>query len=77
MLNIYSNFIEKYMSIPILKGIKTKTEKFSGAETTYTIEALMQNGKALQIATSHFLGQNFSKAFKVKFINKNNKNEYT
>jgi len=76
ILNIYADFIENYMSIPVLKGIKTKTEKFSGAKTTYTIESLMQDGKALQIATSHFLGQNFSKAFDVKFTNKNGKFEH-
>ncbi|MEZ7982267.1 MAG: hypothetical protein QMC32_00790 [Cytophagales bacterium] len=70
MLNIYKNFLEKYMRIPTITGIKTENEKFAGAEKTYTIEILMKNGKALQAATSHLLGQNFSKAFNVKFVNK-------
>ncbi|QIK16850.1 proline--tRNA ligase [Blattabacterium sp. DPU] len=76
ILNIYTDFSEKFMAIPVLQGIKPYMDKFSGSEKTYCIEALMQDGKALQIGTSHFLGQNFSKAFDVKFTNHNGKKEY-
>ena len=76
MLNVYSDFAEKYMALPVVKGIKTANERFAGALETYTIEAMMQDGKALQSGTSHFLGQNFAKAFDVKFINKENQLEY-
>jgi prolyl-tRNA synthetase len=67
MMNVYADFAEDFMAIPVVKGIKTETERFAGAEETYCIEALMQDGKALQAGTSHFLGQNF--AFDVKFAN--------
>ncbi|MGX7593395.1 proline--tRNA ligase [Candidatus Karelsulcia muelleri] len=70
ILNLYKYFIEEILSIPVIKGRKTKLEKFAGANTTYCLEALMQDGKALQIATSHFLGKNFSRSFNVKYINK-------
>lgn len=76
MLNVYADFAEKYMAVPVIKGVKSANERFAGALETYTIEALMQDGKALQSGTSHFLGQNFAKAFDVKFINKNNELEY-
>lgn len=76
MLNIYADFAEKCMAIPVVKGVKTANERFAGALETYTIEAMMQDGKALQSGTSHFLGQNFAKAFDVKFIDKNNKLDY-
>ena len=76
MLNVYTEFAEKFMAIPVLKGIKTPNERFAGAEETYCIEALMQDGKALQAGTSHFLGQNFAKAFDVKFTNKEGKSDY-
>lgn len=76
MLNVYSIFAERYMAVPVIKGIKSANERFAGAIETYTIEAMMQDGKALQSGTSHFLGQNFAKAFDVKFINKNNELEY-
>ncbi|BBA17062.1 proline--tRNA ligase [Blattabacterium cuenoti] len=76
ILNIYTNFSEKFMAIPVLKGIKPFMDKFYGSDKTYCIEALMQDGKALQMGTSHFLGQNFSKAFNVKFTNFNGKREY-
>lgn len=76
MLNVYSDFAEKYMAVPVVKGIKSANERFAGALETYTIEAMMQDGKALQSGTSHFLGQNFAKAFDVQFINKENKTEY-
>ena len=76
MLDVYSSFVEDIMAIPLYKGAKTAHERFAGAEDTYTIEALMQDGKALQAGTSHFLGQNFAKAFDVKFLNENNKEEY-
>lgn len=76
MLNIYADFAEKFMAIPVIKGVKTANERFAGALETYTIEAMMQDGKALQSGTSHFLGQNFAKAFDVKFIDKNNKLDY-
>lgn len=76
MLNVYADFAEKYMAVPVVKGVKTSNERFAGALETYTIEAMMQDGKALQSGTSHFLGQNFAKAFDVKFINKENKLDY-
>lgn len=75
MQGIYAEFAEQYMAMPVIKGVKTESERFAGAEETYTIEALMQDGKALQAGTSHFLGQNFAKAFDVKFLNENNKEE--
>lgn len=76
MLNIYADFAEKYMAVPVIKGVKTANERFAGALNTYTIEAMMQDGKALQSGTSHFLGQNFAKAFDVQFVNKENQLEY-
>ena len=76
MLNVYADFAEKYMAVPVIKGVKSANERFAGALETYTIEAMMQDGKALQSGTSHFLGQNFAKAFDVKFINKENQLEY-
>lgn len=76
MLNVYADFAENFMAIPVLRGKKTESERFAGAEDTYCIEALMQDGKALQAGTSHFLGQNFAKAFEVKFANSENKLEY-
>ena len=76
MLNVYANFAEKYMAVPVIKGVKSANERFAGAIETYTIEAMMQDGKALQSGTSHFLGQNFAKAFDVKFVNKDNELEY-
>lgn len=76
MLNVYADFAERYMAVPVIKGVKTANERFAGALETFTIEAMMQDGKALQAGTSHFLGQNFAKAFDVKFINKENKLEY-
>jgi len=75
MLDVYSDFAESYMALPVMKGVKTANERFAGAEDTYCIEALMQDGKALQAGTSHFLGQNFAKAFDVTFVNKENKSE--
>ena len=76
MLNVYAEFAEKYMAVPVIKGVKSANERFAGALDTFTIEAMMQDGKALQSGTSHFLGQNFAKAFDVKFINQNNELEY-
>ncbi len=76
MLNVYSEFAEKWMALPVIKGTKTESERFAGAIDTYSIEALMQDGKALQSGTSHFLGQNFAKAFDVKFANKEGKLDY-
>jgi len=76
MLDVYANFCEEYMALPVIKGVKTANERFAGAEETYCIEAMMQDGKALQAGTSHFLGQNFAKAFDVKFADKDNKMEY-
>ena len=76
MIGIYANFAEKYMAVPVVQGVKSETERFAGALDTYTIEAMMQDGKALQSGTSHFLGQNFGKAFDVQFLNKENKPEY-
>lgn len=76
MLKVYADFAEQYMAVPVVHGVKSETERFAGALDTYTIEAMMQDGKALQSGTSHFLGQNFGKAFNVQFINKDNKLEY-
>ena len=76
MLRVYADFAEKWMAVPVIKGVKSANERFAGALDTYTIEALMQDGKALQSGTSHFLGQNFAKAFDVQFVNKENKLEY-
>ncbi len=76
MLDVYASFCEEYMALPVIKGVKTANERFAGAEETYCIEAMMQDGKALQAGTSHFLGQNFAKAFDVKFSDKGNKMEY-
>lgn len=76
MMNVYAEFVEEHMGVPVMKGTKTASERFAGAEETYCIEALMQDGKALQAGTSHFLGQNFAKAFDVKFANKEGKQEY-
>jgi len=76
MINIYATFAEKYMAMPVIKGLKSASERFAGALDTYTIEALMQDGKALQSGTTHFLGQNFAKAFDVTFVSKENKQEY-
>ena len=76
MLDVYADFAENWMAMPVIKGVKTESERFAGAEDTYCIEALMQDGKALQAGTSHFLGQNFAKAFDVKFSDKNNTQTY-
>lgn len=76
MLDVYTEFAENYMAIPVLRGVKTENERFAGAIDTYCIEALMQDGKALQAGTSHFLGQNFAKAFEVKFTGKDGKLDY-
>ncbi|RYY50910.1 MAG: proline--tRNA ligase [Chitinophagaceae bacterium] len=76
MLDVYASFVEEYMAVPVIKGVKTANERFAGAEDTYCIEALMQDGKALQAGTSHFLGQNFAKAFDVKFSDRNNTLDY-
>ena len=76
MLDVYAQFVEEYMAVPVIKGVKSANERFAGAEDTYCIEALMQDGKALQAGTSHFLGQNFAKAFNVQFLNKENKQEF-
>ena len=76
MLDVYADFAERFMAIPVVKGIKTESERFAGADETYCIEAMMQDGKALQAGTSHFLGQNFSKAFDVKFTNKEGKQDH-
>ncbi|UTN04173.1 proline--tRNA ligase [Flavobacterium bizetiae] len=76
MMNVYADFVQDFMAIPVVKGIKTETERFAGADETYCIEALMQDGKALQAGTSHFLGQNFAKAFDVKFANAEGKQEH-
>lgn len=76
MLNVYADFAEKFMAVPVIKGVKSPNERFAGAVDTYCIEAMMQDGKALQAGTSHFLGQNFAKAFDVKFLSKENKLEY-
>jgi prolyl-tRNA synthetase len=76
MLNVYAEFVEHYMALPVIKGVKSANERFAGAEDTYCIEAMMQDGKALQAGTSHFLGQNFAKAFDVKFSDKSNNLDY-
>lgn len=76
MLNVYADFAEQYMAMPVVRGVKTPNERFAGAVDTYCIEALMQDGKALQAGTSHFLGQNFAKAFDVKFTDRENKLDY-
>ena len=76
MLDVYGTFAEQHMAMPVVKGVKSASERFAGALDTYTIEAMMQDGKALQAGTSHFLGQNFAKAFDVQFVNKNNELEY-
>ena len=76
MLDVYAEFAENFMAVPVIKGIKTPSERFAGAEETYCIEALMQDGKALQAGTSHFLGQNFAEAFDVKFTNREGKTEH-
>ena len=76
MLDVYADFAENWMALPVIKGVKSANERFAGAEDTYCIEALMQDGKALQAGTSHFLGQNFAKAFDVKFSDKENKLDY-
>lgn len=76
MLGVYATFAEKWMAVPVIQGVKSESEKFAGALDTYTIEAMMQDGKALQSGTSHFLGQNFAKSFDVTFLNKENKAEY-
>ena len=70
MLDVYSEFAEKYMALPVIRGIKSANERFAGAEETFCIEGMMQDGKALQAGTSHFLAQNFDKAFDVKYLNK-------
>ncbi len=76
IINVYAEFVEKFMAVPVIKGLKSENERFAGALETYCIEALMQDGKALQSGTSHFLGQNFAKAFDVKFTNKEGREEY-
>ncbi|NMB49483.1 MAG: proline--tRNA ligase [Bacteroidales bacterium] len=76
ILEIYTEFAEKYMAMPVIKGVKSASERFAGAEETYTIEAMMQDGKALQAGTSHFLGQNFAKAFDVQFTDQNGNRDY-
>ncbi len=76
MLHVYADFVENFMAIPVIQGVKSPNERFAGAIDTYCIEALMQDGKALQAGTSHFLGQNFAKAFDVKFLNQSNQQEY-
>ncbi len=76
MLKVYAKFAEEWMALPVIQGVKSETERFAGALDTYTIEAMMQDGKALQSGTSHFLGQNFAKAFDVTYLNKENKPEY-
>ena len=76
MQDVYANFAENYMAMPVIKGVKSESERFAGALDTYTIEAMMQDGKALQAGTSHFLGQNFGKAFDVTFIDKNGNSDY-
>ncbi|MFN7313854.1 MAG: proline--tRNA ligase [Bacteroidota bacterium] len=76
MLEVYADFAENILAVPVIQGVKTENERFAGADETYCIEGLMQDGKALQMGTSHFLGQNFAKAFNVKYITKENKQEY-
>jgi prolyl-tRNA synthetase len=75
MMHVYASFVEEFMAVPVVRGLKSESERFAGAEETYCIEALMQDGKALQAGTSHFLGQNFAKAFDVKFQDKEGKQE--
>ena len=69
-MNVYATFVENFMAVPVIKGLKTESERFAGADETFCIEAMMQDGKALQAGTSHFLGQNFAKAFEVKYATK-------
>jgi prolyl-tRNA synthetase len=76
MLDVYARFAEEHMALPVIRGVKSPNERFAGALDTYCIEALMQDGKALQAGTSHFLGQNFAKAFDVKFADRDNKLDY-
>src|SRR5438105_12586675 len=76
MLDVYARFSEEFMALPVVRGVKTANERFAGAEDTYCIEAMMQDGKALQAGTSHFLGQNFATAFDVKFQDKEGKLDY-
>ena len=76
MLKVYADFAENWMAMPVIQGVKTPSERFAGAIETYCIEALMQDGKALQAGTSHFLGQNFARSFDVKFVNKENQLEF-
>ena len=76
MLEVYADFAENFMAVPVIKGVKTENERFAGADETFCIEGLMQDGKALQMGTSHFLGQNFAKAFDVKFVSKENRKDY-
>ena len=76
MMNVYATFVENFMAVPVIKGLKTESERFAGADETFCIEAMMQDGKALQAGTSHFLGQNFAKAFEVKYATKEGKQEY-
>ncbi|MBQ8676127.1 MAG: proline--tRNA ligase [Bacteroidaceae bacterium] len=76
MLHVYADFAEQYMAVPVIRGVKSETERFAGALDTYTLEAMMQDGKALQSGTSHFLGQNFGRAFNVQFLNRDQKQEY-
>jgi prolyl-tRNA synthetase len=76
MQGVYAKFAEEYMAMPVIKGVKSESERFAGAVDTYTIEAMMQDGKALQAGTSHFLGQNFGKAFDVTFVDKDGKTDY-
>ena len=76
MLHVYADFVENWMAVPVMQGVKSETERFAGAINTYTIEAMMQDGKALQSGTSHFLGQNFAKSFDVTYLTKDNKPEY-
>ncbi|MHB1922512.1 MAG: proline--tRNA ligase [Chitinophagaceae bacterium] len=76
MLEVYADFVENYMAVPVIRGVKTASERFAGAIDTFCIETLMQDGKALQAGTSHFLGQNFAKAFEVQFLNRDNKQEF-
>lgn len=76
MLHVYADFVERFMAVPVVRGVKSETERFAGALETYTIEAMMQDGKALQSGTSHFLGQNFAKSFDVTYLDKDNKPQY-
>ena len=76
MLNVYKDFFEKTLAMPLIVGQKTESEKFPGADTTYTVEAIMQDGKALQAGTSHFLGQNFSKAQGIKYLSSDKTEKY-